>query len=358
MRTLRLLASFSLAAAITFAAKTSTGNLTCATCHPAQAISQPRTSMAHALQLPASDPLFASHPKLTFRKRGYSYLIERRAGEVSYSVSDGKDTLSLPIRYVFGVGSQTFVLERDGHLYESYVSYYPAIDALDITIGDQQIEPKTLLEAMGRDLPEDQSTACFECHSTRAVARRQLKLDTMIPGVQCEHCHTGASGHSQAISHGKLDSVPPKLKNLSPEDLSNFCGQCHRTWETVIRNRWQGEMNVRFQPYRLANSRCFDGSDQRMSCLACHDPHQEIVRDEKSYDGKCLACHSAGAKPSAGATAADAGQRPNETAMKTCPVSKSDCVSCHMPKVELPGGHMIFADHEIRVVRANQPYPN
>jgi Cytochrome c554 and c-prime len=95
-----------------------------------------------------------------------------------------------------------------------------------------------------------------------------------------------------------------------------------------------------------------------MSCVACHDPHREIVRDDKTYDAKCLACHSTGAKPSAGMQAAQAAEPAREVAMKTCPVSKSDCVSCHMPKVQLPGGHMIFSDHDIRVVRAGEPYPN
>jgi hypothetical protein len=334
------------------------GNITCTTCHTAQARSQPETSMARAIQRPEADPLFEKHPKLTFKLGKYSYAIERRGAEVSYSVSDGRDTISLPLHYAFGVGSQTFVLERDGRLYESFVSYYPAIDGLDITMGDQHLDPKTLLEAMGRDVTESEATSCFGCHSTGSVVNKQLDLNSMVPGVKCEHCHVGAMQHLEAISHGKLDAVPPKLKKLSPEDLSNFCGQCHRTWETVVRNKWQGEMDVRFQPYRLANSKCFDGVDQRISCLSCHDPHQEIVRVDKTYDAKCLACHTAEAKPSVGMLAAHTSQPPSQVKMPTCPVSKSDCVSCHMPRVQLPGGHMIFADHEIRVVHPGEAYPN
>jgi Cytochrome c554 and c-prime len=314
--------------------------------------------MARAIQKPEADPLFDKHPKLTFQRGSYSYAIEARGSQVVYSVTDGRETISLPLHYAFGVGSQTFVLERDGRLFESFVSYYPAIDRLDVTMGDQGIEPKTLLEAMGRDVTATEATPCFGCHATGAVVNKQLNLATMVPGVKCEHCHIGAQDHFQAIAHGKLESVPPKLKRLSPEDLSNFCGECHRTWETVIRNKWQGEMNVRFQPYRLANSKCFDGVDARMSCIACHDPHQEIVRDDSTYDVKCLACHSAGAKPSAGMLAAHAEQPANQVKMKTCPVAQSKCVSCHMPKTELPGGHMIFADHDIRVVRPGDPYPN
>jgi hypothetical protein len=358
MPTLNRAAALVLTAVITLYGQAPDAKLSCATCHPAQAGPQPQTSMARAVQAPNADPLFQSHPKLTFKMDAYSYMIERRANGVTYTVTDGRDTVELPVHYAFGVGSQTFVLERDGRLYESFVSFYPAIDGLDRTMGDQALRPKSLLEALGRDVTGTEATACFGCHSTGAVTDKQLNLGTMIPGVKCQHCHVGALEHFAAISRGKLDSVPPKLKQLSPEDLSNFCGQCHRTWETVVRNKWQGEVDVRFQPYRLANSRCFDGVDPRISCIACHDPHREIVRDDKTYDSKCLACHSAGATPSAGMRAASAGGPPSGIVMKTCPVAKSDCVNCHMPKVQLPGGHMFFKDHQIRVVRAGEPYPN
>ncbi|HEX3681684.1 MAG TPA: multiheme c-type cytochrome [Bryobacteraceae bacterium] len=357
----KVLAAFVASAALAVGAQIPLKQLACGSCHVAEAKSQPETSMAHALQLPADDPLFEKRPALTVSLGAYSYTIERRNGGLIYSVTDGNDTISVPIRWVFGVGSQTFVLQREGTLYESFVSYYPAIGGLDTTMGDQRVHPANLLQAMGRALSPQEAQGCFGCHTTGAVAGHELHLDSMQPGVRCEHCHVGASHHLEAISHGRLDSFPPKLKQLSPEDLSNFCGQCHRSWETVVKGHLFGPVNARFQPYRLATSKCFDGVDPRMSCLACHNPHQEIVRDDTTYDAKCLACHSAGAKPSAGMRAANAAEHSvglSDARMRTCPVSKTECVSCHMPKVQLPGGHMIFTDHDIRVVHAGEPYPN
>jgi formate-dependent nitrite reductase cytochrome c552 subunit len=35
-----------------------------------------------------------------------------------------------------------------------------------------------------------------------------------------------------------------------------------------------------------------------------------------------------------------------------------DCATCHMPQVELPGGHAKFTDHPIRVARAGEGYPD
>lgn len=300
--------------------------------------------MAWALVLPDANRVLQEHPKLTLRRSAYTYTIETHDGKSTYTVTDGKDTMSLPIRWSFGIRSQTWVLEYGGRLYESLVSYYPAIGALDTTIGDASIEPRTLLEAFGRELSDFEARSCFECHATAAVADGRLKLDGIIPGVQCERCHADASRHAETISQGKTASIPRKLGALSPEETSNFCGQCHRTWERVVRDRLRGPINVRFQPYRLANSKCYDGGDRRMSCTTCHDPHQEVVRGAASYDAKCVACHSSGT--------------PGAATVKSCRVATSGCANCHMPKVELPGGHMVFSDHQIRIVRAGETYPN
>ena len=349
MRSLNALTVALLAVSVDAAAQTPKPALTCASCHQQQAISQPLTSMAHALSLPGGNAVLKDHPKLSLHRGAFLYSVETKGDQSTYSVTDGTRTITMPITWAFGNGSQTWVLEYEGRFYESLVSYYPAINGLDTTIGDQEIEPKTLLEAFGRPLRPDEPSACFGCHATGAVTGNHLHLYSLKPGVTCEHCHVGALNHLDAISHGSLQSVPPKLKKLSSEEISNFCGQCHRSWEIVVRDHLRGEINVRFQPYRLANSKCFDGSDRRISCIACHDPHQEVVRDRASYDSKCLACHGA-TGPAAAA---------HETASpKSCPVAHSDCVNCHMPKVALPGGHQIFTDHDIRVVRANEPYPN
>ncbi|HYP07949.1 MAG TPA: multiheme c-type cytochrome [Bryobacteraceae bacterium] len=317
----------------------SAADVTCATCHKKQATSQPGTFMAHALML-------RTYPKLTKTLGGYTYTVETRGGKSTYSVTDGVDTIAVPIRWAFGAKTQTWVLERNGKLYESLVSFYPKVNGLDVTMGDQHITPTTLLEAFGRELPDRDVRACFDCHATGAVVNRQVQFETLKPGVQCGRCHTGANEHLKAISKGKSTPMPARLGKMTPEDTSNFCGQCHRTWDWVVRNRLRGEATVRFQPYRLANSACYDGGDSRISCTACHDPHQDPVVGSAAYDEKCLACHSTAAVVA------------KQKMYKACPVGKAECSSCHMPKVPLPGGHQTFTDHHIRVVKAGEPYPN
>lgn len=353
MRCHRLLAGLltGLAASYAMAADSSPKvQSACASCHAAQTAYQPQTPMAHALLPSGENPTLAAHPKLTLRKGAYAYSIETHDRKSTYNVTDGAHTISLPIRWTIGQRMQTWIFEREGRYYQSRISYYPTIDGLEITVGDERLIPKSLDEAVGRELKHAEARDCFGCHSSNAVSKGELTLASMQPGVTCEHCHEGTTTHLWNALQGVLDSPPPSLKKLPAEDVSNFCGQCHRTWETVIRNGIRGEANVRFQPYRLANSRCFDGSDPRISCTACHDPHQNLVRDDSTYDETCQSCHSRASRDPAAAG----------SEAKLCPVSGSRCTTCHMPKVKVnsPAGFLTFTDHQIRVVRPGDPYPN
>jgi hypothetical protein len=322
----------------------------CVSCHRERSETQPQTPMGRAMALTGANPVLQNHRKLTVRKSPYSYTVETRGAESNYSVSDGTRTITVPIHWNFGAGAQTWMLEYNGRRYESAVSFYPSIPGLDFTTGDEDLKPQTLEEAIGREIFTPEMKVCFGCHTSNSLSNGKLTLDSMRPGVACEHCHTGSTIHVTDAVNGDYDSAPRDLRKLSSEDISNFCGQCHRSWETVVRNHWRGELTVRFQPYRLANSKCFDGADPRISCIACHDPHVDVVRNDSSYDSKCLACHSGVASTSASAAASKPA--------RACPTAKSDCVSCHMPKVKLPNGHLTFTDHQIRIVKAGEKFPN
>jgi Zn finger protein HypA/HybF involved in hydrogenase expression len=316
----------------------------CATCHSAQAKFHPETSMAHAMELVPECSILQKHPLLTFQDGAYSYRIERKGDQSIYSVSDGQQTISVPIGWAFGLGraGQTYVFELNGEFYESRVSYYSALDGLDVTMGARNLKPTNITQAAGRFMGRDEKIRCFGCHATNTRQGMQLTLDRMTAGVQCERCHGPSEHHLEGLRKGDAALAAMKdVRKLSTEDVSNFCGQCHRTWEEIASGGKLGVLNVRFQPYRLTNSKCYDTDDARISCLACHDPHKELDRTDANYDARCQSCH-AGVKRKA----------------RVCKVSQSNCVSCHMPKIEMPGSHFKFTDHQIRIVRANEPYPN
>ena len=302
--------------------------------------------MRHAMEPERKDPVLNAHPDLSFQFSGYSYRVQTKNGQSTYTVSDGTDTLTLPIHWFLGQHAQTWVLEKDGHFYESLVSYYPRASELAITPGDEQITPHNLVEAMGRQLPIWETHICLNCHASGITPGEAPNPAKVTPGLNCERCHIGAQQHMADAVHDNFKTQPPSLKHLDAEHISDLCGQCHRTWDGAMRNHWRGPAFVRFQPYRLEKSRCFIGNDARISCLACHDPHQPANHQIAYYDAKCLACHSEGKAASAGTTA------------KICPVAKQNCISCHMPKVELPGGHAAFTDHFIRIVKPGESYPD
>jgi hypothetical protein len=317
----------------------------CASCHRAISASYAHAAMDHALDSVGVDPALSAHPDLRVQIGSYSYAVQTRDGQSSYTVSDAAGSLTLPIRWTFGQHSKTWVLEKDGEFYESQVSYFHREHALGPTPGDENLGPHNLNEAIGRKVSVWELLQCFNCHATNATAGENLTLDRVRPGVDCEHCHEGAQQHQADALRGILATRPASHRDMNAEDAANFCGQCHRTWQSAVRNHWHGPLDVRFQPYRLANSKCFVGNDPRISCLACHDPHQPLVQDVAYYDSKCLACHTASKQ------AGDASATP------VCKVATANCVTCHMPRVTLPGGHLTFTDHMIRIVHPGDPYP-
>ncbi len=77
----------------------------CATCHPAQAKPFTSASMEHAMESVAECSVLRNHQLMTLNANGYSYRIERKGDQSLYSVTDGKQTLTIPIGWAFGLGA-------------------------------------------------------------------------------------------------------------------------------------------------------------------------------------------------------------------------------------------------------------
>jgi len=325
------------------AADSAAGDAACAACHAAQATHFHATPMAQALYPVSACEILRQNPDLSFQEGPYQSRIVRRGDSSILTVNNGSETLTVPLQWAFGRGKagQTYVFEYRGAMYESRVSFYNQLGALDLTMGARNSKPESIEEAAGRRMDAIGARDCFGCHSVNGVSAGKLHMETLVPGVGCESCHGPAANHVAAVRAGDAAAAKlPQLSALSTEELSDLCGRCHRTWSQIALSGPRGVNNVRFQPYRLANSRCYDAADARIRCTACHDPHGVLETNRASYDSKCAACHSASLHA------------------KICPVAKADCAGCHMPRVELPGAHAFFTDHQIRIVRAGAPYPN
>lgn len=322
----------------------------CAKCHSSEA-SETATSMGHASELPQTAAILAGHPDLSVTIAGDVYRLRRDLQSAeTYSVERGGEERSAPVGWAFGLGDagQTYVYEHDGAYYESRVSFFNRVGGLDTTMGYSPVPPADLDAALGRRMAPDEARQCFICHTTGSYSGGQFEPSKAQPGVTCEECHGPGSAHVAAMrAHdfaGGFHIFNPG--RLNANDLVDFCGSCHRTTMTVLSMGVSGTLDVRFQPYRLTLSQCWNPTDPRISCLACHNPHQALATQATAYDRACVACH------------ANRGQaRARGQTAPACPAATRACVTCHMPKTPLPGSHDLFTDHDIRIVRAGAPYP-
>jgi hypothetical protein len=318
------------------------GSAQCAACHPAESRKFHASSMSRALEPIDSCAILQGDVHLSFRTGPYAYSIVRESGKIVYRVKNGNETFSAPLEYAFGQGKagQTYVYSIGGRFYESRVSYYAEIRGLDLTVGAMNSRPNDARSAAGREMDAKEPRECFGCHTTGARRGITLQLQDYEAGVQCESCHGPGGDHVASVrsGHPNRDSIR-SLANMDPQQSNEFCGACHRTWQTVMMLGIKGINTARFPAYRLTSSPCFSLDDQRIACTACHDPHGALVSDDKYYDSKCTACHSsAGGK-------------------KVCSVAKEDCVSCHVQRVSPPEAHYAFPDHWFRIVRSKNDYP-
>ena len=327
------------------------GSAACVQCHTSLAAKRLANPMSRALEPVENCDVLKTQPRLSFRNDSYTYQIVRDGTRSNYTISDGRNSISEPILFCFGQGKagQTYVFQHKGMFYESRVSYYQAVQSLDFTILHPRSVPESLEEGLGRPMTTEAAQGCFSCHSTAAVSSGQLEVNHLMPGVTCEGCHGPGGKHIEAIKAGskKLQIFNPA--RLEADELSQeVCGACHVSFEKALLMPGQGgSNNLRYQPYRILNSKGH-GGDARISCVACHDPHDRLSTDAAFYDTKCLACHLST-------------QGETKTAIRSapaCPVSRQNCTNCHMPKIDLPGAHGKFTDHWIRIVKPGEAIPN
>jgi hypothetical protein len=320
------------------------GSETCGRCHQNKIETQKNTPMAHAVK-PATADAFTNMPHtMHFRAESYDYSLSQTATGAEYSTTNGQQSTSAPVSWVFGDRQfgDTFLYQQNGIYFESRVSYYRALNGLDLTTGRTQFRPNRIETALGRRMPPDEPPLCFGCHSTAASTDGVFHPDRMIPGVTCEACHGPGAQHVAQMSLEHDATTSTLIFNparLSTTDSVDFCGACHRTSADVSLSFIAGIFNLRFPAYRLEQSRCWGNGEARLTCVACHDVHKPRVQDAAFYDKVCLGCHS---------PASDGSKDPVH-AIGICKTANHDCVSCHMPKYTIPSMHTAFTDHKIAV---------
>jgi hypothetical protein len=328
----------------------------CARCHSTKTTTQKQTPMAMNLALAPAAEILHSHPALTFTANKFEYRIDTKATQSRFSIAGEGKRLSFPLMWAFGTGrvAQSYLFKLDdGKFYEARASYFTNLKALDFTPARALASTSSIEEAMYRQVPKDEVRRCFACHATAANIGSEFAEQRMIPGVSCEACHGPGASHVKFMNNRAANkSAVGNSAIFNPADLLasdavDFCGSCHGSWWDVKLSGVTGVSTARSAPYRLVTSKCWGTGDDRLVCIACHDPHLQLQTNAADYDPVCRNCHvkNASEKPTKDHPGA------------ACPVAKSECTSCHMQKVYLPEMHANFTDHRIRIIRAGEAFP-
>ncbi|HQZ65683.1 MAG TPA: multiheme c-type cytochrome [Planctomycetaceae bacterium] len=320
------------------------GSAKCGECHEAELTDYLSSGHSKTLWSTRDFPFRDRFKGMTFedvdRQEMYHYFLGERGMEVIVPGKFGRDRF--PLQFAFGSGEHalTFVtLTPDGTNVptgvEHRVSWFTGLDRADLTPGQLGMTVHQDIEYFGRVMRGTTLERCFECHTTSGRIEGD-QLVELIPNVGCENCHTGGALHADVMqARNPTDSDTGFEKRpWRTTDQIQICAQCHRSVDSVkksqiTRENWK---IVRYQPVGLVQSKCYVQSGQKLLCSTCHNPHQHAAsQTTEQYEKKCLQCHSAS---------------PDSV---RCSVSPDfDCVSCHMPSVEVHPS-ISFHDHWIRV---------
>jgi hypothetical protein len=313
--------------------------------------------MARAAMSTSLSEILHTHPLMTFGQGKYKYRIESKTSQSRYSASDGKQSLSFPLLWAFGTGrvGQSYLFKKqDADFFEARVTYFEKLGTIDFTPSRALLSPSGIEEAMDRPVPHGEVMRCFGCHTTGSSIGGHFDENHLIPGVTCEACHGPGAGHVQSMTgeaSAASGGAKPAIFNsarLTPTDAVDFCGACHGTWWDVKLAGVKGVSTARSAPYRLVTSKCWRKGDARLTCTACHDPHEQLQTDAAAYDKACLKCHTNLLEP--GKSVGHEGPG--------CPIANNRCTGCHMIKVYVPEMHSDFTDHRIRIAKPGEPFPD
>jgi hypothetical protein len=315
------------------------GTTRCASCHAKQfdAHQQSRhtstfvkTAGLNAIDWPDHPVIDPANPEVrhTFRHRGDRI-------EVVTNVA-GHEYRAL-VEYALGSnhqGQSFLATDDEGGTRELRISRYPSAPLWDRT-NQHPERPPDASGYLGRPLTGASAAAgCIDCHVTNPAAAIDPagRPEAADRGIGCERCHGPGGNHLLAVEAEFPEPAIARPSLANAEQVMTLCGQCHKAPAGAPTDKPDF---IRFQAPNLRMSRCYTESDGGMSCVTCHDPHRNAVKETAHYESVCLNCH--GSKP---------------RRYPPCPVnSTTNCLDCHMPRVDDAVPRAVFTDHYIRVHR-------
>ncbi len=331
------------------------GEARCATCHANETqsvlASRHATTFARGRDL---DPRLLSGKPLP--DPGDSQVVHRFESVGQTSRLETQTTLTVyraVIDYAFGSLDHfmTMVGHDDrGQSFMIRMSAYTSKGAVAWDVATAlPLHPTVDLDYLGTRLdPRDGERRCLFCHTTNFRSVQDAAgPESVDHAIGCEKCHGPGGHHLVAVQAGFSDAAIGNPRKGSPAAVNQVCGQCHGFPSSDLLSTPRTDPALyRFQSVAMTWSRCYLESDGILSCVTCHDPHQNAENNQRLNEAKCLACH---AKPAAKPPAATA-REPLGRARTPCPVNPTQgCLACHMPRMWQKDTHSFKTDHYIRV---------
>jgi hypothetical protein len=350
------------------------GDEACSACHSRIADTYRRHPMGRSLSSVTSLALLerddaASHNP--FDAAGFRYAVERRGERVFHMETAldaaGKVLVEMEAEVQFAIGSgergRSYLIDRDGYLFASPLSWYPQKGIWDLSPGYAKHNPH-----FGRPISPD----CLFCHANQVehvepTANRYRPPLFRGAAIGCERCHGPGELHVRRHQNHEevagIDETIVNPRHLEPGLREAVCQQCHLQGEQRILRRGRkhfdyrpglpaqfffvdfvkpappkGSMKFVGTVEQMYASRCFQESrgPDRLGCISCHDPHKLPAADKKAvyYRARCLSCHR------------------EESCHLSRPIrlekAKDDnCSACHMPRTGSDVNHTAITDHRI-----------
>ncbi len=347
------------------------GDAACAACHASHAETYRRHSMGRSFEPVAriaSRQSYGRDVNNPFEALDRRFVVEPHGDRVVHKQvwGDGRGgtawELEAEVKYAIGSGShgRSYVVERDGWLTQSPVSWYAQKNIWDLSPGFNPI-----LAAGRRVQPE-----CLFCHCNYAdhvehTGNRYRAPIFFGESIGCERCHGPGELHARRRERAEavegVDDTIVNPKRLEPALREAVCEQCHLEgqgrvvrrgrrvfdyrpglplnlfWSVFVKREDPSEEHEAVsQVEQMHASRCFAGSAGRMGCTSCHNPHELPPPATKAayYRQRCLACHGEG----------DCRETPPVRRAK----DNDSCTACHMPRLQSADiVHTAITDHRV-----------
>ena len=350
------------------------GSQQCALCHDEIYEKYSRTDMGRSMAFPETSlirlPTSASvfHERLNRHFEVSSTASGSTQTEYEMSADDHEVFRETEkIEWTIGAGANGIggIVKHADYLFEAPLSFYSNVKDWSLSPGYEYAD-----YGFGRPI----LPGCVSCHSGRAQPIEDGNGRFRNPpflelAIGCENCHGPGQAH---VASPSADTIVNPAK-LSGWLADNVCLECHQTGDArVLRpgkdysdflpgSELDDTLSIFMVPFRegttprddllqhylsMRLSKCYRQSSGILTCITCHDPHQQPAAAEVSayFRQRCLTCHTE-----------QSCSRPLAERQKLS--LPDNCVGCHMLKRNVTViSHSMLTNH--RIVRtADEPFP-